>query len=148
LLALGVLVLGLAFWRSATNLQGHVKAGAELIVEALAAQGKADAPSGTDDALARIQHLMPGLGAPVPVTIGAESIAVGKSLAELDLRSRTGASVLAIARGKESVLIPAAGETLRAGDVLALAGTRHAVSVASRLLHQTSASAADEHELS
>ncbi|HSI04232.1 MAG TPA: TrkA C-terminal domain-containing protein, partial [Myxococcota bacterium] len=136
LLALVVAVLGLAFWRSATNLQGHVKAGAQLIVEALAAQGKA-APSSTDDALARIQHLMPGLGAPVPLKLAAESIVIGKTLAELDLRGRTGASVLAIARGTESVLIPTAGEKLRAGDVLALAGTRHAVSAASRLLHQT-----------
>jgi CPA2 family monovalent cation:H+ antiporter-2 len=35
----GLLVLlGVLFWRSATNLQGHVKAGAEVIVEALVAE--------------------------------------------------------------------------------------------------------------
>ncbi len=134
LLALVVLVLGVAFWRSATNLQGHVKAGAELIIEALAAQGKADPHSSSDDALAHVQHLMPGLGAPIPLKLDAESIAVGKTLAELDLRGRTGASVLAIARGKESVLIPTAAEKLHVGDVLALAGTRHAVASAARLL--------------
>ncbi len=148
LLALLILVLGVAFWRSATNLQGHVKAGAELIVEALASQGKADAHTSTDDALARIQHLMPGLGAPVPLKLGAESVAIGKTLAELDLRSRTGASVLAIARGKESVLVPTASEKLRVGDVLALAGTRPAVSAASRLLQQGNAGAPDDHDLS
>jgi CPA2 family monovalent cation:H+ antiporter-2 len=145
-LVLAAAVLGLAFWRSATNLEGHVKAGAQLIVEALATQAKEE-PQGTDDPLARIQHLMPGLGAPATVKLLAESIAVGKSLAELDLRSRTGASILAIARGKESVLIPTAGEKLRAGDVLALAGTRPAVAAASRLLQQTSAGAPDGHDL-
>mgnify|MGYP007054669370 CR=1 FL=1 len=30
-------VLGLVFWRSATNLQGHVQAGSQMIVEALLA---------------------------------------------------------------------------------------------------------------
>ena len=35
LLALLLVVLGIAFWRSAANLQGHVRAGAQVIVEAL-----------------------------------------------------------------------------------------------------------------
>ena len=43
LLAVIVFSLGVAFWRSAANLQGHVRAGAQVIVEALARQG---APAG------------------------------------------------------------------------------------------------------
>ena len=39
--------MGLAFWRSATELEGHVRAGSQMIVEALAAQSRtADAPEG------------------------------------------------------------------------------------------------------
>ena len=40
-LAAALVVLGVAFWRSAANLQGHVRAGAQVIVEALAKQGSA-----------------------------------------------------------------------------------------------------------
>src|SRR6185369_15336567 len=39
-LAVLVLVLGMAFWRGAANLQGHVRAGAQVIVEVLARQAR------------------------------------------------------------------------------------------------------------
>ena len=60
--------------------------------------------------------------------------AVGRTLAQLDLRGATGATVLAIARSEAGVVAPGAGEALRAGDVLALAGTHEAVEAARRLL--------------
>jgi CPA2 family monovalent cation:H+ antiporter-2 len=44
--------------------------------------------------------------------------------------------VLAIARGEAGVIVPVAGEVLRAGDVLALAGTHDAVAAASELLRR------------
>ena len=50
------------------------------------------------------------------------------------LRGITGASVLAIARGDQGVIAPVAGEILRAGDVLALAGTHDAVAAATEVL--------------
>jgi CPA2 family monovalent cation:H+ antiporter-2 len=59
---------------------------------------------------------------------------VGRTLAELDLRGQTGATVLAIQRGSNSVSFPAAREVLQAGDVLALAGTEEAVAAARGLL--------------
>jgi CPA2 family monovalent cation:H+ antiporter-2 len=62
------------------------------------------------------------------------SPAVGKTLAELNLRGLTGATVLAIHRGGENVSVPTAGEVLKAGDVLALAGTHDAVDAAKGLL--------------
>ncbi len=147
-LAIVLVILGVVFWRSAMNLQGHVKAGAELIVEALAAQSKEDVRPSGEDALARIQHLMPGLGAPVSLKLPSESPAVGKTLADLDLRGRTGASVLAIARGKESVIVPTASEVLKAGDVLAMAGTRDAVAAATEMLIPAPAGVADSSGLS
>jgi CPA2 family monovalent cation:H+ antiporter-2 len=52
--------------------------------------------------------------------------------------------VLAIRRGAEAVVVPGAGEQLRAGDVLALAGTEEAVTLAGRLLSGEEPSTAGE----
>ena len=60
--------------------------------------------------------------------------AVGKTLAELNVRGLTGATVLAVTRQDGAVTIPTAHEVLREGDRLALAGTREAVEAAQRLL--------------
>jgi CPA2 family monovalent cation:H+ antiporter-2 len=51
-------------------------------------------------------------------------------LAQLNLRGRTGATILAITRTEGGVLVPAAEELLRAGDVLAVAGTHDAIEAA------------------
>src|SRR5207247_1736093 len=62
LLGLLVAVLGVAFWRSATNLQGHVRAGAQVILEALTAQARPRAAT-ESDTLEHLHQLLPGLGA-------------------------------------------------------------------------------------
>ncbi len=127
LLVLTVL-LGFGFWKSATNLQGHVRAGAQAIVEALASQ------THVKSELADIHAVLPGLGEPVPLKLDASSPAVGKTLAELNLRGVTGATVLAIRRGSADVLVPGAGERLEPGDVLALGGTHEAIDAAKAML--------------
>jgi CPA2 family monovalent cation:H+ antiporter-2 len=66
--------------------------------------------------------------------LGPASAAVGQTLASIDLRARTGATVLAIRRGSEALVAPTGREVLRAEDVLALAGTREAVDAARGLL--------------
>jgi CPA2 family monovalent cation:H+ antiporter-2 len=131
--------LGIAFWRSATNLQGHVRAGAEVIVATLAEQMSKESTPAEDDAadaqkLTQVHAVLPGLGEPVPVRIGASSFAVDKTLAQLNLRGLTGATVLAITRGGDQVLLPVGKEVLHDGDVLALAGTQDAVNAARDLL--------------
>lgn len=146
----GVLILSLviAFWRGATDLHGHVRAGAQAIVEALMVQarqgGTTAGPSPTDDAsdfdadatLRQVRELLPGLGEPTPVPLRADSPAVGKSLAELNLRGATGASVLVIVRGESGVIVPTAREVLRTGDVLAVAGSQEAIAAAKAFLQQ------------
>jgi len=132
-IALG-LAVGIAFWRTATDLAGHVRAGAQMVVEALVAQS-APGHRRPDAGLNEVEGLVPGLGHLVPVHIHASSPAVGKTLAELDLRGLTGATVLAIQRGKTGMSIPSARETLLEGDVLALAGTEESVDAAKSLLH-------------
>ena len=125
--------LGVAFWKSATNLQGHVRAGAQTIVEALAAQSQSSAgsPAARLDSL---HILLPGLGEPRPVRLTESSYAVGRSLADLNLRGLTGATVLARIRSDGEPGVPSASEQLKAGDVLALAGSHPAVAAAEALL--------------
>ncbi|QSQ12632.1 cation:proton antiporter [Myxococcus landrumensis] len=136
-------VMGVTFWRGATNLHGHVRAGAQVIVAALAAQSHSKEPGAHPDehALDHVQGLLPGLGAPASVRLEDTSPVAGKSLAEVNLRGLTGATVLAIQRGEESLSVPTAQEVLRVGDVLALMGTSEAVEAAKALLTGAVASA-------
>ena len=132
-LAVVLLVLAIGFWRGAAELQGHVRAGAQVIVEALARHARG--PEHHDqDALAHLRELLPGLGEPVAVRLEEASAAVGKTLAALDLRGQTGATVLALWRPEGGVMIPSAKEVLLARDVLALAGSGEAVAAARDLL--------------
>ena len=139
-----LLGLGLAFWRGATELHGHVRAGAQAVLEALVEQARtggvqasevSNAPSEpAADSLERVRRLLPGLGEPIPFELDASSPAVGQSLAQLNLRGQTGATVLAIQRGLDGLLVPTANEVLQAGDRLALAGSSHAIASARALL--------------
>ncbi|WP_163999498.1 cation:proton antiporter [Pyxidicoccus caerfyrddinensis] len=146
LIILALLVtLGIAFWRGATNLHGHVRAGAQVVVAALAAQSHSKEPGSEEHALDDVPKLLPGLGEPVPVRLEDASPAVGRTLAQLNLRGLTGATVLAIQRGEESVSVPTASEVLRAGDVLALTGTHDAVVAAKGLLEGGAVLSASPH---
>jgi CPA2 family monovalent cation:H+ antiporter-2 len=133
-LALVLAGFGVAIWRSVRDLEGHVRAGAQAVVAALGTYARAGSPAPDDRALADVDRLLPGLGAPVAIRIGPASGSVGQSLAELNLRGRSGATVLAISRSGESIVVPGAGERLQAGDVLALAGTHEAIEAAKALL--------------
>lgn len=57
------------------------------------------------------------------VRIGEGSDLVGKSLQEARIRSRTGASVVAILRGEEAMPSPDPSTVLEAGDVVGVLGT-------------------------
>lgn len=125
-----LIVLAVGFWRSATNLQGHVRAGSQVIVSALAAQTHAGNEEKPGEQLKTLHAILPGLGEPTPVRLEASSPAVGRTLAQLNLRGMTGATVLAIQRGEDGAVVPTAQEVLREGDVLALAGTHEAIDAA------------------
>ncbi len=134
-LVLFLTVLGVAFWKSATNLQGHVRAGAEVIVAALASQSQGRTSRGKGEMdLKSVGELLPGLGALTALRLEAGSPVVGKTLAEVNLRALTGASVLAITRNGGHVTIPAPAELLEVGDLLALTGTQEAIAAAISLL--------------
>lgn len=132
LLVLATLSVG--FWRSATNLQGHVRAGAQVVLDALAVRTRPAETASSGRSFADVHQLLPGLGALAAVRLEPESPAVGKTLSQLKLRGRTGATVLAVTRAAGGVIIPTAKERLQAGDVLALAGTHEAIAAATTAL--------------
>ncbi|MCB9707812.1 MAG: cation:proton antiporter [Myxococcales bacterium] len=133
-------ILGIGIWRGAANLEGHVRAGAQTIVEMLIAQARKGRPGRSQSrvrpssALKQMSEMLPGLGQPTAVKLDKKSSAIGRTLADLNLRGVTGATVLAITRGEEGLLIPTAKEILQAGDVLALAGSQDAIRDATLLL--------------
>jgi monovalent cation:H+ antiporter-2, CPA2 family len=135
-----VLLLAYPLWRSATNLEGHARAGAQVILEALAAQGHSGpAPQSSGQSSEPLFAMVPGLGHPTPITIEEDSPALGRSLKQLGLRGRTGATVIAIKRGEGEVVFPEADDVLRLGDLLVLTGTDESIEQARSLLSPTEA---------
>jgi len=149
--AWGVVVLvvvvagfGVSFWRGTTDLHGHVRAGAQVVAAALLAQARSSqapsspSPSTTPttpvQALEEVHRMLPGLGDPTPVVLGPGDAAVGQTLGQLQLRSVTGATILAITRDGQELLEPSSTETLRAGDTLALVGSHGAIDAATAVL--------------
>ncbi len=101
--------------RMAQDLQTHLRSGEER------------APSSHEpDPLATFDHHR--------VRIEDGSPAEGSSLATLDLRSRTGATVAAIVRGHQTTMFPTGQEILLRGDILAVSGSPEALARAERLL--------------
>jgi CPA2 family monovalent cation:H+ antiporter-2 len=128
-----VVTLTVALWRTTTSLEGHVRAGAQVVLEVLASQSGAERAA-KPAALERVAQLLPGLGEPVSLELDARSAGVDKTLGQLDLRGLTGATVLAIQRAGGGLSVPSAHEILRAGDVLAIVGTDEAIDAARALL--------------
>jgi CPA2 family monovalent cation:H+ antiporter-2 len=121
-----LLVLTIAIWRRAADLQEHVQAGAQMVVDVLSRQSSAAEPHDS-------VPMLPGLGPVTPVLLAPSSSAIGRTLAQLDLRARSGASVIAIRRDG-ALVQPTGREELRVGDVLALAGTHDAIDAAQAVL--------------
>lgn len=128
-------VLGVVFWKSAVDLEGHILAGAQMVAEALSRH----APQNQDVLMEEINTIAPGIGAPTSVVLPADSPAKGKKLSELNLRLLTGASVIAINRGDERILMPSGKESLQEGDNLVLVGTQQAIFMAKGLLRKSAA---------
>jgi len=119
--ALAVMVV-----RSTRRIQGQIRNATRLIRIALSAAYAAPDSDQSSE--------VPGLGVITPVSLQPDSEGVGKSLAELDLHTISGAVVVAIGRGGSEVVVPTGDEVLRPGDVLELAGSTDAVAAARRLL--------------
>ena len=109
-----------------------VRAGAQALVAAVAVPGASTAEQA--EMLDQMEQVLPGLGDFAPYALDARNRWVGRSLADINLRGATGATVLAIQRGEDAVLTPTGHDTLIAGDVLVLTGTSEAIEAARELL--------------
>lgn len=134
-----IILTGLAIsgWRSATNLEGHVSAGAEVLLSAIRRslppeQMTTEFP--VPDRLMTATQMLPGMGTPERFVITPGCAAVGRTIGELGIRGRTGATVLAITRGEAGIPAPSKVEMLQADDVLLLVGAKAAVEAAKQLL--------------
>jgi CPA2 family monovalent cation:H+ antiporter-2 len=116
--------------RGGHNLDGHIRASAEVVIEALRRQGHTSS-SHAEEA----EVLLPGVGQVEAITIGPGPL-VGRTLGELDLHTHTGATVLALVRDRASVPRPGPEVALAEGDTLALIGSDDAIEAARALLSQ------------
>lgn len=131
-------LLAVRLWRQATNFQGHTRAVAQALAEALVQETQHVQAVAARTRSADVNRVLAGLGSPIPVRLADTSPVVGKTLADIDLRGLTGATVLAIQRGEQVVPVPAGHERLAAGDVLAVAGREGAIEAARELLQGAS----------
>lgn len=144
--ALGVIVavLAVSFYRNAARLDAHVKAGTERLLEGIAlASGSDSSDPTTQDEVAvpeSLDSVLNGVGQLTQIPLHAGCAAIGQTLAELNLRAVSGASVVTIKRGNEAVA-PTGRERLREGDVLGVVGTREAIDEARTVLASGDATA-------
>ena len=68
------------------------------------------------------------------VTLQSDSPVLGKTLGELDLRKRTGATVMAVIRDKKTEVSPGAKYVLCEKDTVLLSGSPHKIEAALRIL--------------
>jgi len=150
-----LVVLAVLIWQSAGNLHGHVRAGVEIITEALAAEARSGrTTTATMTVKEHPTRLLPGLGTPHAIQLVEGAAAVGRTLKTLHLRGLTGATVLAIHREvmpdavaepireatpddtapRIEIVVPTGDEVLRAGDTLILTGSEEATRAATALL--------------
>ena len=126
-----LLLLLFAFWRTARDLDSHTRAGAELVAHVLARHGAGGAGS-----LDQVRGMLPGLGELSPMRVEAGSAIAGMTLGDLNVRGRTGATIVAVARGGgQRLVFPSAGERLEEGDLIAVTGSHQAIMAAEALPH-------------
>jgi len=130
-LLLGSLILiGFVFWKRLEDLQGHIKAGAQLVIEALSPQQI----QFHDQEQPSMEKMLPGLGAITPITLSETSAVIGKTLGQINLRGLTGATVIAISSKEGNNVFPSGNTVLYAGNILTLTGSQEAIDLARRIL--------------
>jgi Na+/H+ antiporter NhaD/arsenite permease-like protein len=84
--------------------------------------------------LTGIESALPNVSGQTPIMLPPDAAAIGKTLAQLNLRVRTGASVVTLTRDDGEPVLPSPTEVLRAGDTLAVSGDSNALAHALALL--------------
>lgn len=147
LIVLVSLALGF-LWHRAGTFETEVRSGAERVLGMVVRQGHAtdsgvggiapvhahDPAHPAESRPSMVDGVL-GLDTVLRVSLDETAHAVGKTLTQLDLRARSGASVVAIRHaGGEQKVVPTGREVLAAGDVLVLAGSHHSLDDARAIL--------------
>jgi CPA2 family monovalent cation:H+ antiporter-2 len=127
-IAVVVVVVGVYLWRTASDTEVEFQSAVKRLGETLATR----AVDPTEQRLS-VPSSLPGLDDVTLFKVEPGEV-VGKTLAELDLRARTGATVVAVRRASGSLTLPSGTQRVELGDVLALAGTDEAITDAKALL--------------
>ncbi len=127
-LGFAIIAMSVATWRGVSRTLGQMRHAARLLGGALVAD-RSDDPGASWH-----EETIPGLGVIVPVRLQPGSPASGKTIADLHLPSATGVVVVAIGRDHDGLVVPSHHEVLHEGDVLGLAGPRHAIQAAVQML--------------
>ena len=67
--------------------------------------------------------------------VGADSPYAGRTIADAQVRSRTGVSIVAIVRGEDAIPAPGPETTVQADDYLVVVGTQRGIEAVVQLLH-------------
>ncbi|MGA2409453.1 MAG: cation:proton antiporter [Candidatus Binataceae bacterium] len=129
MLLAAVAIIATLIWRTARAIQRHLEEVSRSMT-AMHLPQTAMAEAGIDP----FEAGGDARGPLMPVRIPDGSMVIGRSLADLNLPSATGAAVVALARDGAGVIIPEEAEVLRPGDTLALVGPREALAAARNLL--------------
>jgi CPA2 family monovalent cation:H+ antiporter-2 len=129
-LVLAVIGASSVLWRRLGDAEGELRSGAIDVARVLA-QHAEETVDGTPPAENRA---FDGLADVVEMRIELDSAAVNATLAQLDVRARTGATVVAIHKAGANVVFPSALERLDAGDVVAVMGSAEAIELARALI--------------
>ncbi|MGH7950085.1 MAG: cation:proton antiporter, partial [Candidatus Binataceae bacterium] len=127
--AVAIGLAGFAVWRTARRLRGRLRAATSALASAWGG-----APTLRGGRFRTTEETVEGFGNMTSARIDADSPVVGKTLAEVDLRAMTGATVIAIARGNERIVMPDGATVIEAGDTLGLVGPHDSVEAALRML--------------
>ena len=90
--------------------------------------------SRVSEALAELQQRVEGLAIDW-LPLRSDSPFVGRTIADAQVRSRTGVSIVAVLRGEEPYAAPGPDFVLDAGDYLVVVGTAQGIEIVVELLH-------------
>lgn len=138
-----LLLLVGAVWQATRDLEGHARAGAEVIATALVQElNRHTEAHDLSRTMERMVVMLPGLGEPELMTVAPGSRCDGRTLGELNLRGLTGATVMAITKdpeGHRQSFVPTVASVLEAGDVVAVSGSPDAIAQARELMEHGTA---------
>lgn len=137
-----VVLAGVLFWRSVGNVQARAEA---LLQNVLSGTEPSQQSSAARAELVQL------VSAKYPFDVVVEDFVVpfqdtacNRSIRDLGLRQRTGATIAAVFRDESTIVNPDPGVELRPGDLLALLGSADQVSSAIRELQRLASQAKND----